>query len=160
MNNTEPSTFLDQNGEEFAELGLESRENVSYRQVPQSVIDAFLAIEDSRFYKHNGFDLPRFISSALTNLKSGSLAQGGSTLTMQTIDNFFIKKQEQELEEQGIQQNTLQKIESKMREIYMSMRIEQELSKAEIMERYLNQINFGNKARGIHNISLAKMLKI
>ena len=149
MNNTEPSTFLDQNGEEFAELGLESRENVSYQQVPQSVIDAFLAIEDSRFYKHNGFDLPRFISSALTNLKSGSLAQGGSTLTMQTIDNFFIKKQEQELEEQGIQQNTLQKIESKMREIYMSMRIEQELSKAEIMERYLNQINFGNKARGI-----------
>ena len=62
------------------------REDTTYDQLPQVVIDAFLAVEDSRFFKHNGFDLPRFLKSALENLKAGGFAQGGSTLTMQMID--------------------------------------------------------------------------
>ena len=149
MNNEEPTTFLADDGSEAGELGMESRQNVSYEQVPQSVIDAFLAIEDSRFYKHNGFDLPRFISSAISNLKSGSFAQGGSTLTMQSIDNFFMKPTEETMQEQGKSFNALQKVERKLQEIYMSMSVETKLSKAEIMEKYLNRINFGDKARGI-----------
>lgn len=149
MNNEEPTTFYAANGEEFSELGMESRQNITYEQVPQTVIDAFLAIEDSRFYKHNGFDLPRFISSAMSNLKSGSFAQGGSTLTMQAIDNFFMKPEEEAMQKEGKSFNSIQKVERKMKEIYMSMSIENELSKPQIMEKYLNQINFGDQARGI-----------
>ena len=78
------------------EIGGESREVITYEQIPQVTIDAFLAIEDSRFYSHNGFDLPRFISSAMNNLKNKDLSQGGSTLTMQTIDNYIIKPKEEE----------------------------------------------------------------
>ena len=144
MYNKEPTSFLADDESEVGELGMESRENISYEQVPQSVIDAFLSIEDSRFYKHNGFDLPRFLSSAISNLKSGSFAQGGSTLTMQAIDNFFMKPQE---EKKSF--NSIQKVERKLQEIYMSMHIETKLSKPKIMEKYLNEINFGDKARGI-----------
>lgn len=133
----------------IGELGGESRENITYDQVPQSTIDAFLAIEDSRFYEHNGFDLPRFISSAFNNLKSGSFAQGGSTLTMQTIDNFVMKPQEVELQAEGKSFSKTQKIERKIQEIWLSMQIEKDLTKEEIMTKYLNQINFGQHTRGI-----------
>ncbi|MEG0505980.1 MAG: transglycosylase domain-containing protein [Longicatena sp.] len=149
MVNQEPSTFYARDNSVIGELGLELRENVTYEQIPQVTIDAFLAIEDSRFYKHNGFDLPRFISSAITNLKTGSFAQGGSTLTMQTVDTFLIKPKEERLQKEGKSQSKVEQIESKLKEIYISMRVENELSKKDIMERYLNQINFGDQARGI-----------
>lgn len=149
MVNKEPTTFYDADKKEIGENGLESRQNISYEQIPQSTIDAFLAIEDSRFFKHNGFDLPRFISSALTNLKSGSFAQGGSTLTMQAIDNFFMKSVEDAMHKEGKSFNSIEKVERKLQEIYMSMRLESQASKEEIIEKYLNQINFGDQARGI-----------
>lgn len=147
--NSEPTSVLAADGEKIYEIGAESRELITYSQVPQVTIDAFLAIEDSRFYKHNGFDLPRFISSALSNLRSGSLAQGGSTLSMQTIDNFIMKPQEDADEEAGIKYSTLERIEHKIQEIYLSMRLETKLDKEEIMTAYLNKINFGSSARGI-----------
>ena len=100
--NVEPSTLYSADGKVIYELGAESREIVEYEQIPQVTIDAFLAIEDSRYFKHNGFDLPRFISSAFNNLRSGSLAQGGSTLTMQTIDNFINKPKEEKADSEGI----------------------------------------------------------
>lgn len=148
MVNEEPTTFYAVDGSDMGELGMESRQNISYQEIPESTVDAFLAIEDSRFFKHNGFDLPRFISSALTNLKSGSFAQGGSTLTMQTIDNFYMKPTEVKIEKEGKNFNSLQKVERKLKEIYMSMRLETQSTKNEIIEKYLNQINFG-EARGI-----------
>lgn len=132
----------------IGELGGESRENITYEQVPQSTIDAFLAIEDSRFYKHNGFDLPRFMSSALHNLRSQSLSQGGSTLTMQAVDNFVMKPIEKELRKKG-SVSKLKSIEMKIQEIWLSMQVEKELSKKEIMTKYLNEINFGQHTRGI-----------
>ena len=58
-----------------------------------------LSIEDSRFFQHNGFDLPRFLKSALNNLASGSLSQGGSTLTMQLVDNTWITNVKQQAAE-------------------------------------------------------------
>ena len=66
---TQNTRIFDGNGNLWTELGSEIREDVSYEQIPQSVIDAFLAIEDSRFFEHNGFDLPRFMAAALTNLR-------------------------------------------------------------------------------------------
>ncbi len=132
---------LDSNGEVIAELGKEQRENITYAQLPQTVIDAFLAIEDSRFFSHNGFDLPRFLKAALENLSSGSFAQGGSTLTMQMIDNTYFSNK------QGT--NSLEKIKFKIQEIFLSMQAEKELTKEEVITLYLNKINFGDAARGI-----------
>lgn len=148
--NKVPSVFYASDGKtKIGELGGVSRENVEYNQIPQSTIDAFLAIEDSRYFSHNGFDLPRFLSSALFNVKSGSFAQGGSTLTMQTIDNFIMKPEEEEAENNGKKYSALEKVERKIQEIYLSMTVEKELSKEEIMTKYLNEINFGESARGI-----------
>ena len=150
MKSDEPSVFYASDGKTIiGELGEESRENITYEQVPQSTIDAFLAIEDSRFYSHNGFDLPRFISSAFNNMKSGDLSQGGSTLTMQTVDNFIMKPVEDKMQKEGKYFSTKEKIERKIQEIYLSMCLDDELSKEDIMTRYLNQINFGQHTRGI-----------
>lgn len=151
MVSKDSSIFLAADGKTIiGELGGEIRENITYDQVPQSTIDAFLAIEDSRFYKHNGFDLPRFISSAVNNLRSGDLSQGGSTLTMQTVDNFVMKPQEDALWEKKQQVfSTKEKIERKIQEIYLSMEVEKDLTKEEIMTKYLNEINFGQHTRGI-----------
>lgn len=147
--NQEPTTIYAADGTKIYEWGGVSRENVTYQQIPQSTIDAFLAIEDSRYFSHNGFDLPRFISSALFNVKSGSFAQGGSTLTMQTIDNFIMKPEEEKAEKEGKSYSALEKVERKVQEIYMSMCLEKDLSKEEILTKYLNEINFGESARGI-----------
>lgn len=150
MQSDEPSIFLANDGKTvIGELGAESRENITYEQIPQSTIDAFLAIEDSRYFKHNGFDLPRFISSAINNLKSSSLSQGGSTLTMQTVDNFIMKPVEDQMALEGKYFSSVEKIERKIQEIYLSLYLDNELSKEDIITRYLNQINFGQQIRGI-----------
>ena len=139
------STILvDDAGNEFSSLGEEQRTSITYEQLPQSLIDAFLSIEDSRFFKHNGFDLPRFISSGINNILSGSLSQGGSTLTMQAVDNavFALMPDKDEI-------GTVEKIKRKIQEIWMSMSLENDVTKKEIIELYLNKINFGGPARGI-----------
>ncbi|MGX8834791.1 transglycosylase domain-containing protein [Amedibacillus sp. YH-ame6] len=152
IKNEEPSPVYASDGvTKIGEFGGVSRENVTYNQIPQSVIDAFLSIEDSRYYKHNGFDLPRFISSALTNLRSGSFAQGGSTLTMQLIDNTQNAKVE---DKSGTlsdtkELNPIEKVEQKIQEIYLSMKLETDWTKEEILTKYLNEINFGSSSRGI-----------
>lgn len=148
--NKEPSIFYASDGKTIiGERGGINRENVTYDQIPQSTIDAFLSIEDSRYFKHNGFDLPRFLSSALNNVKAASFAQGGSTLTMQMIDNFIMKPKEEQAKEQGKPHSAVTRVEDKIQEIYLSMRAEKELTKEEIITKYLNEINFGNSARGI-----------
>ncbi len=143
--------LYDSSGNLFYELGDEIREDITYEQIPQSVVDAFLSIEDSRFFDHNGFDLPRFIKSALANLQSGSFSQGGSTLTMQMIDNAFTKNQETKIESEQGSITKVQQIKLKVQEIYLSLIAEQSLSKEDIFEYYVNRIWFGsgNNTRGI-----------
>ena len=133
------SRLYDASGNVFYELGDEIREDVTYSQIPQSVVDAFLSIEDSRFLK-----------SAMANLKSGSLAQGGSTLTMQMIDNAFTKNQEKKLETEQGTVTTAQKLKLKVQEIYLSLIAEQSINKEQIFEYYVNRIWFGsgNNTRG------------
>lgn len=97
------SRIFDDAGNLAFEFGEEIREDITYEQIPQNVIDAFLSIEDSRFFEHSGFDLPRFLAAAVTNLKSGSFSQGGSTLTMQMIDNAFTKNQEEKFPTKRVQ---------------------------------------------------------
>lgn len=138
--------ILDKNGDVYTEVGAENRENITYDQLPQTVVDAFLSIEDSRFFTHNGFDLPRFISSAVNNLRSGSLGQGGSTLTMQMVDNARLQL---EPEYNDLTASSIERIERKIQEIFMSMDAENKYTKEEILVNYLNKVNFGYTARGI-----------
>ncbi|MDD6460609.1 MAG: transglycosylase domain-containing protein, partial [Absicoccus porci] len=145
------SRIYDTNGKMIYEFGSEIRDDVKYKEIPQSVIDAFLSIEDSRFFDHNGFDLPRFLSAAITDLRSGGFAQGGSTLTMQMIDNSFTKNQEDKIIKEKGSLSKFDQVKLKVQEIYLSLIAEQSVSKEKIFEYYVNRIWFGsgNNTRGI-----------
>ncbi len=141
------SLILDSNGQVIAELGVQLRYNISYNDLPHTLIDAFIAIEDSRFFVHNGFDVPRFTKALQENIQASldanelTFVQGGSTLTMQLIDNtYFI--------ENLVAQN-IDPIDQKIQEIYISLNIENELDKESIFINYLNKLNFGANIRGI-----------
>lgn len=139
------SRIYDADDKLVLEFGEEIREDITYDDVPQCMIDAFLSIEDSRFFTHNGFDLPRFLSAGLNNIRSGDLGQGGSTLTMQMIDNAFTKNQEQKMmTENGGYIPTIDKLKLKIQEIYLAMVSEQSLTKEDIFEYYVNRIWFGS----------------
>ena len=85
----EASVLLDKDGNEFARLGTENRETVTYDDLPQVLIDAIVATEDSRFFQHNGVDLARFTKAVIGQLLGQSDAGGGSTLTMQVVKNTY-----------------------------------------------------------------------
>ena len=87
--NQESSIVYDVHGDVIAELGMTIRENVGYNELPTSLIDAFVAVEDSRFFSHNGFDVPRFTAALLNNIRTMSFSQGGSTFTMQLVKNTY-----------------------------------------------------------------------
>jgi len=144
--------IYDKDGVLIADIGMELRDIVTYDDLPQTTIDAFLAIEDSRFFEHNGFDVPRFIKVSLETLKTMDFGAGGSTLTMQLVKNTYFGSQEQ-IDAEG--NNIIDKINRKIKEIYLALEAEKVLSKERILELYLNKINFGvplNK-RGIQTAS-------
>lgn len=115
---------------EIARLGKQNVEVVTYQDMPQVLIDALVATEDSRFFQHNGVDAARFIKASLGQL-AGKNAGGASTLSMQVIKNTYTKKT-----------NTENKIESflrKFKDIYMAVfKLESAYTKEEIIEFYLN----------------------
>ncbi|MBQ6654255.1 MAG: transglycosylase domain-containing protein [Erysipelotrichaceae bacterium] len=139
IHNQDSTRIFDDQGEQIAIIGQESRISVSYSTFPQVVVDAFVAIEDSRFFEHPGFDVPRFAKAFLENIKTLSFAQGGSTLTMQVIKNTYFAVDT--IAEKGI--------DRKVQEIYYSLKINNIVSKEKIFELYVNKVNFGETARGI-----------
>ncbi|MFV0380237.1 MAG: transglycosylase domain-containing protein [Anaerorhabdus sp.] len=147
-NTKESSQIFDQNGELVADVGQQIRTNVSYDDLPTSLIDAFVAIEDSRFFKHSGFDIPRFSKAMVENLKSLSFSQGGSTLTMQlTKMTYFMD------DDGGI--GATKSIDRKVQEIALALELEKNTSKQSIFEHYVNKINYGGSGniRGIQKAS-------
>ena len=78
----ESSKIYDSRGNLITEIGTYYRENITYDRCPESLVDAFLSIEDSRYFQHNGFDIPRFTKAAIENVLHHDLNQGGSTFTM------------------------------------------------------------------------------
>ncbi|MGE7891593.1 PBP1A family penicillin-binding protein [Bacillus cereus] len=127
--------FLDKNGNFFYEYGAEKRTHVTYDQIPKVVENAFLATEDSRFYDHSGIDLKRTTKAVMENVTGGFGSQGGSTITQQVVKNYFL---------------TMDKTaKRKVQEWYLSYKLEQQYSKHEILEMYLNKINLGNRSYGI-----------
>lgn len=136
----ESTVFLDKEGNEFAKIGAQKRELVSYEELPQVLIDAIIATEDSRFFQHNGLDIARFAKATLGQLLHQGGAGGGSTITMQVVKNSFTST-----EDEGIKG-----IIRKFTDIYMSVfKVEKKYTKEQIIEFYVNQQFFGNYAYGV-----------
>lgn len=140
------SKIYDSEGRVIADIGLQIRENITYEDLPRSVIDAFVSIEDSRFFEHNGFDIPRFTKAVFENLKSMSFSQGGSTFTMQLVKGTYF-----ETEEATAVRTGLAGVNRKIQEIKVALETEKVLSKKDIITFYLNKINYGvpQNRRGI-----------
>ncbi len=119
----------------IAEFGEKRRTPVDIENVQPQLIHAFLAAEDDRFYVHPGVDWQGIVRAAYALIKTGSKKQGGSTITMQVARNFFLSREKTYLR--------------KLNEIFLSFKIEHELSKDAILELYLNKIYLGQRAYGV-----------
>lgn len=135
----EASTLVDHRGEEVGKLFLTRRFIVPLDSLPEHVPNAFIAMEDKRFWDHNGVDWRRVFGSAYKNIKELGIAEGASTITMQLARNAFPEKLP------ANQRNLWRKIA----EARVARSIEKEYEKKEILQLYLNQIYFGNGAYGI-----------
>ena len=142
---TEASIMYDANGGQIAKLGIEKRKNVNYDDLPQVLIDAIIATEDSRFMQHNGFDAPRFLKASAGQVvnklrRNGSNAGGGSTLTMQVVKNDYT----------STVSSGFDGVVRKFTDIYISVfKLEKKYSKEEIVEFYVNTPFLGNGAYGV-----------
>ncbi|MGN1327020.1 MAG: transglycosylase domain-containing protein, partial [Clostridia bacterium] len=139
---SEDTIIYDKDGNEIANVsGIEKRRTVPLSEIPQDLQDAFISIEDERFYSHNGVDIKRTLASTVKyvlNMGSAS-AGGGSTITQQTVKNFLDDKDNSGVA--GIQR--------KIREISRAYKLEQMLSKDQILELYLNLIFLGSDVYGV-----------
>jgi penicillin-binding protein 1A len=131
--------LLDRSGRPFGDLAPVAPERVPLHVLPQHVGQAFVSVEDKRFYEHRGLDLRRAVGAALADLRSGGLEEGFSTLSMQLARNLFPRRIPAE-------ERTLRR---KLLEIRVAQEIEERYTKDQILELYLNHIYFGNGAQGI-----------
>ncbi len=139
LNRNESSILYDKDGNIYAKLGLEKREKITYDQMPEVLINSIIATEDSRFFQHNGFDLPRFVKATFGQLL-GKDAGGASTITMQVSKNSYTSSVASGFE--GIKR--------KFTDIYISVfQIERKYTKKEILEFYVNQPYLGSGAYGV-----------
>jgi penicillin-binding protein 1A len=125
----------------IAEFGEKRRIPLDYDEIPQTMLNAFLAAEDDRFFDHPGVDYHGLLRAASQLLLTGKRRQGGSTITMQVARNFFLSREKT--------------YTRKLNEIFLALRIEKQLTKQEILALYLNKIYMGNRAYGIGAASRA-----
>jgi membrane peptidoglycan carboxypeptidase len=137
-------------GTKIATIFDQNRKEVPLKKVAPVMQEAVIAIEDSRFYEHNGFDPRGFARAAATNIAAGEVAQGGSTLTMQYVKNVLLTAAQDEDEQAAAREDTITR---KLREIRYAMAVEKRLTKDEILERYLNISYYGARAYGVEAAS-------
>ncbi|MBE5201058.1 peptidoglycan glycosyltransferase/peptidoglycan DD-transpeptidase MrcA [Pectobacterium sp. FL60-S17] len=130
-----PMQVYSADGELIAQFGEKRRIPLKLDQIPPELVHAFIATEDSRFYDHHGVDPVGIIRAASIALTSGHASQGASTITQQLARNFFLSPE-----------RTLIR---KIKEVFLAIRIEQLLTKDEILELYLNKIYLGYRAYGV-----------
>ena len=141
---TESSILYTKDGEEFARIGPENRELVTYNELPQVLVDAIVATEDSRFFQHSGFDIARFIKASLGQL-AGNDAGGASTLTMQIVKTVYTDP---------TLVSGLKGIIRKFTDIYMAIfKVEKQYTKEEIIEFYVNYPYLGEYSYGVEQAS-------
>jgi len=130
-----PLTVYTRDGKLIAQIGEQRRIPVTREQVPQVVVDAFLASEDDRFFNHPGVDWQGLVRALATNVSAGGVREGGGTITMQLARNTVLTSE-----------RTLRR---KLKEVFLALRIEREFNKEEILTQYLNRIFLGQRAYGI-----------
>lgn len=118
----------------LGEFGDERRIPIAIDDVPEPLVQAVLAAEDDGFYRHPGVDIVGIIRAAVANFRSGGHGQGASTITMQVARNFFLSNEKT--------------YTRKLKEVMLALRMEQALSKGQILELYVNKIFLGNRAYG------------
>lgn len=134
-----PTVIYDVKGRVVAEYGEQRRIVVPYSLIPKRVVQAFLAAEDASFFSHGGVNIFAIARAALKNFTSGRVRQGASTITQQVAKTFFLSSE--------------RTILRKLREVALSYKLEQAMSKEEILFLYLNQIYFGEGAYGVESAS-------
>jgi penicillin-binding protein 1A len=128
------SVILDRNDKIFGQIYVENRETIPYEQLPRDLVNAVVAAEDAKFYRHAGYDLFGIVRATLKNLMAGHVRQGASTITQQLARNSF-----------SLKEKTFRR---KLLEIFLARRIEESFGKQKIMELYLNRIYFGGGLYG------------
>jgi len=130
------STILDAKGKKIAYIfARQHRLYATYDEIPGYLIEALVAIEDTRFFEHSGVNPDAIIRAALKDFKAGRNVEGGSTLTQQLVKNTIL--------------NNERSYSRKIKEAILSMKIEHELTKEQILERYLNEMFFGHGYYGV-----------
>ncbi|MGN1097096.1 MAG: transglycosylase domain-containing protein, partial [Christensenellales bacterium] len=124
--------FFDVNGEEIPYF---SKNKIEVDEIPSNLYSAFVAIEDKRFFEHNGIDYKRIAGAMLSNLKAGSNVEGASTITQQLVKNTHLTQEKS--------------LNRKLKEMVIAKQLEKEYSKDEIMAMYLSVIYFGKGAYGV-----------
>ncbi|ANE35756.1 penicillin-binding protein 1A [Campylobacter iguaniorum] len=138
--------IYDRNGELVANIfDEENRQYAKYEEIPPQIIEALVAIEDTSFFEHGGINVEAIFRAAIKDIKAMSLVEGASTLTQQLIKNMVLSRDK--------------KFTRKLKEVILALKIEEELSKEEIIERYLNQVYFGHGYYGIKTASLGYFKK-
>ncbi|MEG4047418.1 penicillin-binding protein 1A [Microcoleus sp. Pol17_C1] len=120
--------------------GPATRDKLKLKEIPEQLVQAFIAIEDRRFYKHRGVDYQGIVRSIVSNLVARDLVQGGSTITQQLARVVFLNQE--------------RSIRRKVREALLAQKIERELSKDQVLERYLNLVYLGSDAYGVADAAL------
>ena len=131
-------SFYDGNGKIYFK-GNDNKEWVNLKNISKNVIDATISVEDKNFYNHNGFDIPRILKAGYINIKNRKTEQGASTITQQYAKNLFLDFDKT--------------WKRKFKEALYTMRLEANYSKDQILEGYLNTINYGHGVYGIENAS-------
>ena len=147
LNTKEITILYDKDEKEFAKLGSEKREKIKYDQMPEVLVDAIVATEDSRYFQHNGFDAPRFAKAAVGQFTGNSSAGGASTITMQVVKNSFTDAKA----DSGVA-GVIRKFE----DIYLAVfKLEKNYSKEQIIEFYVNNHFLGGNIYGVEEASRA-----
>ena len=123
------------------QIMLKNSNYTSISEVSPYIIDTFVSVEDKRFFKHKGIDITRMCSAAVKNIGSKSLKEGASTITQQLIKNTHLTNDKT--------------FKRKLSEIRLALKLEKQLSKEQIMEKYLNNLYFGSGIYGVHDACLA-----
>ncbi len=131
--------ILDRNGELLGEVFSERRTVVEMEVIPRHLVLCVLAAEDADFYRHEGLDYPGIVRALLRDVRTGRAAQGASTITQQVVKLLLLSSE--------------RTLERKVRELILARRLEQELTKDEILHLYLNHINFGHGRYGVQEAS-------
>ena len=141
------TTVYNADGSQELEKFVTSGSNRIYKtinEIPEDLQDAFVAIEDERFYKHNGIDLQGILRAGLVGITSGDFSEGASTITQQLIKNNVFPNFSQE-------KTFLDSVERKIQEQFLALELEKQMSKEEILENYMNTINLGQNTLGVQS---------